>query len=147
MIEPGSAAFVDTNVLVYAYERVESEQKSVARQLVALLMKENRLRVSTQVLQELFVRLTDAVRGSCTVEQALAELDVIATWPVLLLNYTAIRQAALLARDAQLSFWDALIVVAAARSGATHLYTEDLNHGQKLLGVEVVNPFRKGVVK
>jgi predicted nucleic acid-binding protein len=41
-----------------------------------------------------------------------------------------------------LSFWDALVVVAAARSGAKRLYTEDLQNGQMLLGVEVVNPFR-----
>jgi hypothetical protein len=34
-----------------------------------------------------------------------------------------------------------LLVVAAARSGATVLYTENLNHGQKLIGVTIVNPF------
>jgi predicted nucleic acid-binding protein len=42
----------------------------------------------------------------------------------------------------QFSFWDALILVCAARSGATRLYTEDLNHGQTVLGVQIVNPFR-----
>jgi predicted nucleic acid-binding protein len=40
-----------------------------------------------------------------------------------------------------LSFWDALIVVTAAKCGATVLYTEDLNHGQEILGVRIVNPF------
>jgi predicted nucleic acid-binding protein len=41
-----------------------------------------------------------------------------------------------------LSFWDALVVVAAAKSEAKYLYTEDLPDGQIILGVEVVNPFR-----
>jgi len=59
----------------------------------------------------------------------------------LVVDYGTIREAAVLARDAVVSFWDALIVVAAARSGARRLYTEDLNHGQKILGVEIVNPF------
>jgi predicted nucleic acid-binding protein len=34
------------------------------------------------------------------------------------------------------------IVVAAGLSGAKILYTEDLQHGQVLLGVRIVNPFR-----
>ena len=46
-----------------------------------------------------------------------------------------------LAEQAKLSFWDALVVVAAARTGATALYTEDLNHGQEILGVRIRNPF------
>jgi predicted nucleic acid-binding protein len=40
-----------------------------------------------------------------------------------------------------LSFWDALIVVAAEGSGAKTLYSEDLHAGQELLGVRIVNPF------
>lgn len=38
--------------------------------------------------------------------------------------------------------WDSLVVVAAARSGAARLFTEDLNDGQIILGVEILNPFR-----
>ncbi len=33
-------------------------------------------------------------------------------------------------------------MVAASRSGAKRIYTEDLQHGQIILGVEIVNPFR-----
>jgi len=47
-----------------------------------------------------------------------------------------------LSAGASLSFWDALVVVAAARSGAKLLYTEDLQDGQSIFDVEVVNPFR-----
>ena len=50
-------------------------------------------------------------------------------------------QAIQLSQDAVLSFWDSLIVVAASRSGAETLYTEDRNHGQTLLGVRIVSPF------
>jgi len=53
----------------------------------------------------------------------------------------AIRSAVRLADQAELSFWDALVVVAAARSGAAVLYTEDLNDGQEILGVRISNPF------
>jgi predicted nucleic acid-binding protein len=49
--------------------------------------------------------------------------------------------AVVLARRHKLSLWDALIVVAAKAGGAAELLTEDLQHGQTLEGVRVVNPF------
>jgi predicted nucleic acid-binding protein len=62
--------------------------------------------------------------------------------PVVSIDYPAIREAALLSEARRLSFWDGLIVVAAKRCGAKRLYTEDLNHGQVIEGVEIVDPFR-----
>jgi predicted nucleic acid-binding protein len=70
-------------------------------------------------------------------------LEDLAAWPLMVIDYAAIRAAVGLADQAKLSFWDALVVVAAARAGATILYTEDMNHGQEILGVRVTNPFAK----
>jgi predicted nucleic acid-binding protein len=42
----------------------------------------------------------------------------------------------------QLSFWDSLIVAAAQVGQCKHLLTEDLEHGQDLDGMRVVNPFK-----
>ena len=61
---------------------------------------------------------------------------------MLALDYSGVSEGIELSARATLSLWDALIVVAASRSGAKLLYTEDLQHGQKILGVEIVNPFR-----
>jgi predicted nucleic acid-binding protein len=83
------------------------------------------------------------VRAPLTAEQVVRYLDQIAAWPVAVLDYRAVRDAIELSSSATISFWDALVVVAASRSGAKRLYTEDLQHGQVMLGVEVVNPFLK----
>ena len=136
-----AVAFVDTNVLVYAFERSSSPKKLVSQQLLNELMDGDCLRLSTQVLQELFVTLTRKVSRGCTSDEALAVLDDLAAWPLTVVDYTAIRAAIRLAGQANLSFWDALIVVAAARAGATVLYTEDLNDGQEILGIQIRNPF------
>ncbi len=133
--------FVDTNVLVYALDRSASPKKLFAQRLMNELMDEDRLRLSTQVLQELFVTLTRKLSRRCSTEEALATLEDLSAWPVALIDCAAIRSAGRLADQAQLSFWDALVVVAAARSGAAVLYTEDLNDGQEILGVRVYNPF------
>jgi predicted nucleic acid-binding protein len=104
-------------------------------------MDEDRLRVSTLVLQELFVTLTRKVSQRCSSQEALEVLDDLTAWPLIVIDYAAIRAAVGLAQQAILSFRDALVVVAAARTGAEVLYTEDLNDGQEILGVRITNPF------
>jgi predicted nucleic acid-binding protein len=134
-------SFVDTNVLVYAFDKSSSPKKRVAQRLMNELMEEDRLRVSTQVLQELFVALTRKVSQRCTSEEALAVLEDLTAWPLMVVDYAAIRSAVGLADQVRISFWDALVVVAAARTGAAVLYTEDLNDGQEIFGVRITNPF------
>ena len=134
-------SFVDTNVLVYAFDKSGSPKNQLAQRLMNELMEEDRLRLSTQVLQELFVTLTRKVSQRCSSEEALAVLEDLTAWPLMVVDYVAIRAAVKLADQAKLSFWDALVVVAAARTGAAVLYSEDLNHGQEILGVRISNPF------
>ncbi len=133
--------FVDTNVLVSAFEKVGTPKKQTAQRLVTDLMDTDRLRLSTQVLQELFVVLTRKAASRCTGDEALAVLEDLAAWPVTLVDFPAIRDAAGLSGRARLSFWDSLVLVCAAKSGSSVLYTEDLNNGQEILGVRVTNPF------
>jgi predicted nucleic acid-binding protein len=134
-------SFVDTNVLVYAFDQSGSSKTRIAQRLLNELMDEDRLRVSTQVLQELLVTLTKKVKEPCSREEALAVLEDLTAWPLMVVDFAAIRSAVGLAAQAKLSFWDALVVIAAARTGAALLYTEDLNDGQEILGVRVCNPF------
>ena len=133
--------FVDTNVLVYAFDKSGSPKQRGAQGLMNELMEQDRLRVSTQVLQELYVTLTRKAMRPCSSEEALAVVEDLAAWPLMVVDYAAIRAAVGLADQAKLSFWDALVVVAAARAGAAVLYTEDLNDGQEILGVRIENPF------
>jgi predicted nucleic acid-binding protein len=127
------ASFVDTNVLVYALAADDRKRSPVAQELLRELMATQTLHTSAQVLQELFVTLTRQVRTPLRAEQALRYLDQVAVWPVAVLDYGAVREAIELCATRSLSFW-ALVVVAAAKSGAKRLYTEDLQDGQVILG-------------
>lgn len=138
-VEP--VTFTDTNVLVYAFDASHPEHQAIAEKALLALMSSDRLRLSTQVLQEFFVTMSQKVAKSWPRERLLAALDDFAIWPTLVIEPPIIREAAELAGEAQLSFWDALIVTAAARSGAAILLSEDLNHGQVVRGVRIVNPF------
>lgn len=137
----GPAAFVDTNVLVYAYQAEPDRKQIAARRLLRDLGGRGALRTSTQVLQELYYTITRKGESRAGSSAALKFIDELAEWPVFVNDVVSLREAARLAERDTLSFWDALIVVAAARSGAARLYTEDMQHGRKLLGIEIVNPF------
>ena len=136
-------AFVDTNILVYALAADDPKRAPLAQGLIRRLMVNQALHTSTQILQELYVTLTRKIRKPMLADQALRYLERIAAWPVMTPDFEAIRSAIVLSTGHRISFWDALIVVAASRSGAQRLYTEDLHHGQVLLGVEIFNPFRE----
>ena len=136
-------SFVDTNVFVYAVLDDDPERQRIASDLVGRLAESEVLQTSTQVLQELYVVLTRKMRHKFTPREALAYLDRIARSPVMGIDYGLVREAAELSSRHTLSMWDALVIVAAARSGAERIYSEDLQHGRKILGVEIVNPFRK----
>jgi predicted nucleic acid-binding protein len=140
--EPQPPSFVDTKVLVYALAADDPARSSLAQDLLRRLMTSQALRTSTQVLQETYVTLTRKVRKPLEPHKTLRYLDQIAAWPVIVLDYGSVREAIDLSVRARLSFWDALVVVAAARAKVQRLYTEDLQDGQTILGVEVINPFR-----
>jgi len=100
------------------------------------------LRTSTQVLQELYVTLTRKGKSQLEPGEALRYLDQIAAWPVTITDFKSIRRAIQLSIGSMLSFWDALIVVAALNSGAKTLYSGDLQDGQEISGLRIVNPLR-----
>src|SRR5579885_3226066 len=97
------ASFVDTNILVYAFERAESRKKRISGRLLADLMDAGLLRLSTQVLQELFVTLTRKVARRSSDEEALAVLEDLTAWPAAIVDWPMIRRAARLAGGAGLS--------------------------------------------
>ncbi len=127
-------AFFDTNILVYTATSDAKKQRAAEclhRGGVA----------SVQVLNE-FVHVA---RRKLRHDWPLIELalglfrasfeDIV---PVTLDTHT---DALSLAREHGLSFYDALIVAAAIEAGCDTLYSEDLQHGRRIGGLAIVNPF------
>lgn len=133
--------FVDTNVLVYAYDRAAGSKHVRARELVADLWKAGRGTLSTQVLQEFYVNVRRKARPPISPESARALVADYLAWDPIVNDGAAVLEAVDAGHRHRLSFWDALVVVAAVKSGASVIYTEDLNHGQRFGSVQVLNPF------
>lgn len=132
-------AFIDTNVLVYAVDRAEDDKRRIAQDLLARRSAE--VVLSAQVLSELYAVLTRKFRESITLEQAASFVDRISVLSVIAIDADLVRDAITLSREAQLSYWDGLIVAAARESACEVVLTEDLSHGAVIGGVRIENPF------
>lgn len=133
--------FVDTHVLLYAYDERDKAKQARAREWLTWCWKANAGRISTQVLNELYNNAITRFRGTVTVHQARTEVRRLRLWqPPHLDTYTVDGAWDLQDRHA-LSYWDALILSSAHQQGCSHLLSEDLPHGQQLDAVKVVNPF------
>lgn len=134
--------FFDTNVLVYLFDASAPAKKSRAQELLKQAAGNGLALLSTQVLQEFFFAVTRKLSIPLPHEQAERAVRDLAKLPTVQLDAELILEAIATMPRYRLSFWDNLIVRAALHGGATVLYTEDLQHGQVIETLSIVNPFR-----
>jgi predicted nucleic acid-binding protein len=132
--------FVDTNVLVYAHDIDERSKRAVARDVLRDLWNDGNGLVSPQVLREFYVSVTRKIAVPISKEAVRQVVSAYVFWCIDVTS-TDVTAAFRIEDEARISFWDALIVVAAAKCGATKLLTEDLNPGQVVAGITIENPF------
>lgn len=135
--------FIDTNILVYAHDNKAGPKQHAARDLLLDLAQSRLGALSMQVLQEFYTTVTRKLTSPLPRETARAIVEDFTHWCVAT-TPAEIRQAFLIEDAARIGFWDALIVAAAIRSGATKILSEDLKPGQVIAGVQIENPFAVG---
>ena len=113
----------------------------MARALVSRLGRRREGAISVQVLQEFYVNVVRKVAVPMTPSDARVRIDALSRWPVHCPKPQDVTAAADLADEHSLSFWDAMIVRRASEMGCRTLWTEDLNAGQTIAGVRVIDPF------
>jgi predicted nucleic acid-binding protein len=133
--------FIDTNVLLYAYDAGAGSRHEAAQSLIYELAASGRAALSVQVLQEFYVNATRKMAVPVSPAGARERLEILSTWVIHCPTGGDVIAAAELSAKHQLSLWDAMIVRSAARLGCSKLWTEDLNVGQVIEGVEIANPF------
>jgi predicted nucleic acid-binding protein len=134
-------SFVDTNVLAYAHDTSDLQRQRIAAALIEDLWGSRQGVLITQVLSEFYVVVTRMFAPALTRREARALVNAYAAWPVVQVDAPLIVAASALEEQHSLSFWDALIVEAARRSGADRLVSEDLHHGRRIAGLIIENPF------
>jgi predicted nucleic acid-binding protein len=133
--------FLDTNVIVYAYDKSAGEKHIQAKKILADLWESQHGVISTQVLKEFYVTVTQKISTALDKKTASGIIADFLNWEVVVNDGHSILTAISIQQKYCLSFWDALIINSAQESGCAFLYSEDLNSGQKLKNLQIRNPF------
>lgn len=141
MSDEASRVFVDTNVLVYAYDASAGEKAARAAALVLELWENGGACLSVQVLQEFFVTITRKVPRPLEPRRAAQVVEDLARWRVHAPGPGDVLEAIEVHLQSRISLWDALIVRSALQLGCREILSEDLAPGEVHPGVKVRNPF------
>lgn len=138
-----AADFLDSNVVVYAFDAAGGEKSATAQRILDTALRQGSAIISFQVVQETlhvigrkFSRVASPKDRRVALQQVLVPLWHIHPSPALYARGLDIQERY------GLSFYDSLIVAAALQAGCKRLLTEDLQHGQKIDGLRIENPFR-----
>jgi len=135
--------FLDTNVFVYTFDRKAPAKAERALHLVRQAVDKGQGIVSYQVVQEFFNVALRRFPQPLTVAEAEQYLVTVFRPLLAVHSSPALYQEALrLSGTHRLAWYDSLIVAAALEGECETLYSEDLQHGQKIEGLRIENPFR-----
>jgi len=131
--------FLDTNILVYTLDGHDSEKQAGARSIVRNVVEDQLPVISTQVLQEFYSASTTKLKVDPMITKNI--VHNLGNMEVVPVDLTTIEQGIDISVLFRLSFWDGLIISAAEQARCALIFSEDLNDGQTVRGVRIVNPF------
>jgi predicted nucleic acid-binding protein len=135
-------AFVDTNVLVYAYDEHEPQKQKKAQSLLIDGITQENIVFSVQVLGEFFDVVTRYIKQPMSPDNAQDIIATLSIVPVQEIDLTMVNRAIDTHKAYHISYWDSLIIAAAERAECKKIFSEDLNDGQIYHGILVGNPFK-----
>jgi len=135
-----ASEFLDTNVLVYAYDSSDARKREIAQSLLRQALAGN-MAISTQVLTEFSAALLHNVSPAVTPETLVDLLAALAPIRLIAIDGDIVRRAVEVRAKYRVHFYDCMILATAERGGCNKVWSEDLNSGQKYFGVMVRNPF------
>lgn len=131
--------FVDTNILIYAYDLAAGRKHDVAFELMRAAISDGSLVLSTQVLGEYFTVLTRKLKVAPSM--AVDNVRQLASGQVVGTSREMVLAAVEMTLEHSISYWDAMIVAAAQHAQCPILYSEDLQAGRTFGTTQIVNPF------
>jgi predicted nucleic acid-binding protein len=137
----GDKTFLDTNILVYAFDAGDERKHKIASALIAQGFQEVSAVISTQVLKEFFVTVTQKTARKMSVKDAEQAVRNFALWRVIETSVPLVLDAIGIHHKQRISFWDAMIVAAAHAGGCRTLLSEDLHHNSVVGNVRILNLF------
>jgi predicted nucleic acid-binding protein len=139
-----TAVFVDTNVLIYSEDGRVPDKQAQALAWLRVLWQRRAGRLSNQVLNEFYTNVTRKINPPMQAGDARAEVRRYQRWQPWAIDHPTVETAWSVESRFGFSYWDALIVASAQTLGCRYLLSEDLQHGQVVDSVQILNPFLVG---
>ena len=134
--------FIDTNILVYSFDQAAKTKQHKAQELISAGLSENNGIISYQVIQEFISLSTRKFKNTLSPQEIRKYLDEVLEPMCAVQSSSGLFSKAIrIHEETGFSFYDSLIVAGAIEGGCRTLFSEDLAHGQKLSGLEIINPF------
>ena len=134
--------FLDTNVFVYSFDENAKDKQQKARELIKTSLKTGNGHISFQVIQEFFNVATKKFEVPMSLLSSKEYLDkIFMQLEVVYPDGDFVKTGLDIAATTGYSFYDSLIISAALKARCDTLYTEDLQNGQKIQNLTIVNPF------
>src|SRR5918998_6194954 len=138
-------SFIDTNLFIYQLEASDERKSATADRIIRKGIETRDACISFQVVQECLNTVLRKAEIPLSTDETRQYLDnVLAPLYRVSARISLYRRALDLQVRYRYGFYDSLIVAAALDAGCTRLYSEDLQDGQKIEGLEIENPFRGG---
>jgi predicted nucleic acid-binding protein len=135
---------VDTNLLVYAYDRSEPEKQIKAVEILDKLVKSGTGILSPQVLSEFYTVITRKLAAPLSPQEGYTSIsNYIRSWDMVDLTSLVVLEAVRGVRDHHLSYWDSLIWATAKMNQIPSVLSEDFSHNSVIEGVQFINPFKR----
>ncbi len=132
--------FLDTNIVLYAFDDSEPRKQSIAQELLRKAVRAECV-ISVQVLSEICNTILRKLVVSHPIDLLRVILDQLEPVPTVSPDERTVRRAVDCRERYGLHFYDGMIVAAAERAGCKKIWSEDLNTGQEYFGIKVENPF------
>ncbi len=138
------SVFVDTNVLLCAFDERDAAKRERARAWISRCWTRRCGRVSTQVLDEFYANARKRFAATLSADDARTEMRRYLSWNPWITDPPTIETAWAVESRYGVNYWDALMIAAAQHQGCRLLLTEDLQHDRRIGDLRIVDPFRTG---
>lgn len=134
--------FVDTNVIVYSRDATEPVKQKQADNWLQHLWSNQSGRISFQVLNEYYVTVTNKLKPGLSQTEARDDIRNLMVWKPAVIEQVVTQSAWSIQDTYGYSWWDCLILAAALKQDCRYVLSEDIQHGQRIEGLEIISPFR-----
>ncbi len=134
--------FIDTNIFIYAFDQEDSEKNKIANNLIKSALIEGQGCISFQIIQEFINVSTKKIKVPMSFSDCHKYLDSVLSPLCEIFTNIDLYHGALEIMERWLySFYDSLVIAGAIQADCEILYSEDLQHNQKIQSLKVINPF------